>query len=202
MVKKSDPRRNIPPDRFLTDPTTMQSISQKTELILTKESAKRFVLTPSAIDQDQTISHYHSRVEGEYIVAKTEFKPIVAGIKSLKEETRNLKEEAKRRNEADLMFHLANLAIDLTKFAAEKLGRHELTTQHSTQQLIAFGLSLDVKQMRKCGIPSKYKVLFQNIRKVVDKRNEHAHESKASFARLLLGSRMDVYYFHSFTERR
>ena len=78
---KLDPRKNLRPDQFLTDPTTMQSIFKKSDLILNKESAKRFVLTPPVLDQDHSISQYHSRVEGEYITAKTDFNPIVTGIK-------------------------------------------------------------------------------------------------------------------------
>lgn len=84
---------------------------------------------------------------------------------------------------------LVNLAIDLAKHCARNLDKSELAStkkSHTTQELERFAASVTNAQLKKLGVPIRYKEMLNKLGQLIEGRNIVAHESSPELARLLI----------------
>jgi hypothetical protein len=84
---------------------------------------------------------------------------------------------------------LANLAIDLAKYCAEKMGKPELANtkkSHSVQELGRFAATVSNTQLEKIGVPIRFKGLLGKLGQNLEGRDSAVHESSYELARLLM----------------
>jgi len=153
--------------------------------------AKRLRLDPSAVQEDLTITMYYERTQAlipddrkqlhVHIPFADEIERIQNKLQSLEARTERLEIIQKRK----LKMLCGNALIELARLAAKKY-KSELVGDASTTRLQQFAASVTDAQLRDLEVPPKFWTLLRNIEKIIEARNQQAHETAGEFAQLLL----------------
>lgn len=84
---------------------------------------------------------------------------------------------------------MANLAVDLAKHRAKKMGKPELANtkkSHIVQELERFAATVTNARLEDIGVSIRYKELLGKLGQFLEGRNNAAHESSYELAKLLM----------------
>lgn len=198
---------NMSPNTFITSSATAKNIKRKSSLNITPTKLKRTrqdVSNPS--NQLTLVSDFDLVLDGVNNLKKRvkDLERVVhedkTRIAELQCDVEDLKSAQISKDNADAQFRadsaedangriellMANLVIDLAKYAARSLHQDHLCIGHSTHALEQFASRIPEIELGKAGIPTKHWDLLRKMPKYTAARTQAAHETSGDLARLLL----------------